>query len=296
MNAITYGGILLHHSLRRPGLFGTVSVGAVILLSLSTVTAFGLGRELLMVREAAFGTLYLFAFLGALLAAHSVWGREGRQWARETLARPVGKATLALALTLHPLLVSLWVALFLTPFLVASIALFHRGLGILALISISAGVLSAPLSSQLRRKNTPTAVACWAPPAAAAALSIALLTALPGGGEVMTALLISLAPIALTGLIPGAMNVLLPGPGGGILALGLFTLANMREAFSRPPWLGSIAALLPDLGRMNPSTIISRNAPPDAPEVAGVFATVLFLGIGLSLVVMGAATLKESGV
>jgi hypothetical protein len=296
MNAITYGGILFHHSLRRPGLFGTVSVGAVILLSLSAVTAFGLGRELLMVREAAFGTLYLFSFLGALVAAHGVWGVEGRRWARETLARPVGKATLAMALAIHPLLVSLWVALFLTPFLVASLALFHKGLGFIALITISAGVLSAPLSSLLRRKRTSPAVACWVPPAVAAALSIGLLPALPGGGEMLLPLLFCLAPIALTGLLPGAMNVLLPGPGGGILALGLFTLANMKEAFSRPPWLGSIASLLPDLGRMNPSTVISRSVTPDAPEVVGVFTTVLLFGIGISLVVVGAATLKESGV
>ncbi|MHC4600379.1 MAG: hypothetical protein ACYS47_15385, partial [Planctomycetota bacterium] len=294
MNAITYGGILFQHSLRRPGLFGTASVGAAVLLSLSAVTAFGLGRELLMVREAAFGTLYLFAFIGALVAAHGVWGQESRNWAREALARPLGKTTLAIALTIHPLLVSLWVALFLTPFLVASLALSHKGLGFVALVSIMAGLLSTPLSSVLRRTNVRPALARWAPPLGAAALAVCLVPALPGAGDVLSALLFSLAPIALTALIPGAMNVLLPGPGGSILSLGLFALANMREALSSPPWLGWAASLLPDLGRMNPSFVVSRDVPPGASEVAGVFAYVILFGLGVSLVVMGAATLKES--
>ncbi|MHC4778980.1 MAG: hypothetical protein ACYTFG_10435 [Planctomycetota bacterium] len=295
MSAFIQGEVLLVQSLRRPGLVSVAGGGALVMLSLSVITSFGLGGELNMVREAAFGTLFLFAFLTALAASFGTSSREGRNWANEALSRSGNRGTLALATMLHSVLVGAWTSLFLIPFLVASLSIFHYGLCLSSVGASLVGFLTIPAMIELDRRGMRGFGARLAPPLMASLVACAFLTVLPGGGETAFALLYSLAPVMVVALIPGAMAVLLPGAGGGILAMGAFLISNMHGAMSTIPGVGWLSCLLPDLGGLNPSLVISRAVPPGAAELAGTFAYATLFGLAALLIAMGAATLRETG-
>jgi hypothetical protein len=292
MKPLNIGEILFVHTLRKRGFTLFAVVCALVLLSLSATTAFGLGRELVMVREAGFGTLFVAGFLASLLASHSASGEKGRRWAQEALSRPVGRSALALGFLCHTALAGLWTALFLTPFLVASLALFH-GRILHGVVCILLGGSILLLGYGLGRQGVPEP---WSRLLAAMMGALAgapFLLGLPEGGHLLTVLIFSFVPILLVSLLPGAFTGILPGASGLIASLSLFFLANMREAISGSGVPGRVASLLPDLSNLNPSLVSSHPSPLCFREFAGMTAYAALGVLGLALISVGVVSIRH---
>jgi hypothetical protein len=292
MNALNIGDILFVHGLRKRGFLVSVTGLALALLALAGITAFGLGREMLMIREAAFGTLYVAAFLGSLLFGVQVTGPSGSRWFAELGTRPVGEGSLAAGIVFGSALTALWVALALVPFLAASLMLFH-GKTPLALLCIALGGVGLFGHVGAARLGLSPLSSRFLPVLLATALAVPALTGLPAGAGLFPVLALSLGPILLTGLLTGACLSMAPGPSGLLLAMGFFGLANLRAPLVASGSAGKALAFLPDLSSLNPSLAVAGEAPLAWGDALGSLLYTVVAGIGILLVAVGIATHRE---
>lgn len=288
MNALAIGETLFLHALRHRGFSAALLAAALGIVSLSGLTAFALGRELLVIREAALGSLFLAAFLGAMLAVVLSTGRGSWPWIVETRARTGSPTDQPLALCVLAMAAASWVLLALLPFFVASLCLFHRNFACAgaALAAGGAALACAPFLDARGR------VLRALPPALVGPLSLLLLSWIPGGGELASAVLLALPAVLLAAAIPGTLSFLAPGPAGWIAALGLFALSNMRQGLADHPLLGPVLRLLPDIASLNPSLRIASGNTQISWDVLGSTLYCSLFVLGLTLVSMGKATLQ----
>ena len=291
MDAVTIADTLFVHTLRRRGFIVSLFLVALLLLSLAVTTAFGLGRELLMVREAGISTLFLASFLGALLTGIHASGADGRKWLIETASRPAGHHALALGRLLHCLLTAFWAALLLVPFFAASLALFHgaTGAGLLCLVM---GIASLPVSMALEARWGTGAVPMILPVLLASAGSLPFLASLPGSRDLYSVFLLLPVPLLIAGLIPGVLTVLFPGPAGWVASGALFLLANMRESLVGDHLPGILARMLPDLSNLNPAIVITRPIAMSWGDTALAFGYAILLGLASVLLTLGGSSLR----
>ncbi|GEM_PF-2898883 len=285
---------LVLHTLRHKGFLAFLVLASVLILSLTVTTLFGLGRELLFIREAGFATLYLASFLACLLAATFTAGRDQRRWTAESRARHAAPASLAWGKILQANLVGLWTALALFPVLVASLALFHghRGAGLVALVASLAPFALAPLASKLPLRPF---VALALAPLPGALVSGFLIAALPDAPFIALTALAAVPGVLLASTLAGASASLLAGPAGAILGLGVFLLGNMRPAFQANGPGAWAASLLPDLASQNPALLVTRAEGTGLGTLGGRFLYTALVILALGLVASGAESLKYSG-
>jgi hypothetical protein len=293
MNALRIGDVLFVQTLRKRGFLASLLLVALLLLALAELTGFGLGRELLMVREAGLGTLFIASFLGALLASVHATQRSGRRWIHEARSRLGGPRPLALGLLFHPVFTAFWTALFLVPFFAASVLLFHGNVasGILCALL---GALARPAGVLLERSTRPGGLASLAPVAVAACVASAFLPAVSGGKEILCVLAFAPASLLAASLLPGLFAVLIPGPGGWIAAASLFLASNMKETIAAHPVGRWAASLLPDLYALNPSLAITRNPAVGKGDIAGALAYAILFALGVLLVTLGTARFRSA--
>ena len=290
--ALPIGGALFVHTLRSSGFAAVIAGGALLILSLAGITAFGLGREFIMIREASFGTLYLTAFLASILSCLSASELKTQSWLGESAARGASCASRAHGFILSSVLAGLWSGFALFPFLVSSISLFH-GFVATSLISLGLGIASMGFSLLGNRSSLPVPFSL-AVPASASAICFGLFASVPGFGDAPFIAVFTVVSLVLSCSISGLLMFLLPGPSGAAVSALVFVVCNMRDSLLGSGFGSPIFGILPDLSGLNPSRLASSPVALDLSACLGASVYVFVSTAALLWLAYAFAAMKET--
>jgi hypothetical protein len=291
MKALPIGGSLFLHALRSPGLVGVVAGAAVMVLSLGWVTSFGLGRELLMVREASFGTLFLGGFLSALVCGLLLSQAEAQRMLGESAHRAGTPLAGPRGLVVATNLAGVWAALTLAPFVVAAASWFHeRTAAFVAALCL--GVVSLAGAAFGHRDRRSAAVTlCVA--AGCAAASLAVCAGDPVLAELPVLFLYSFASLILGCSACGFFFSFLPASAGAVVSICFLVLSNMKGAIAGSGAASVAWGWMPDLSGVNPSMAASETPGPGLLRCAGAFGYAALVAIAVLVLVDGIALVRE---